>query len=898
MTTDELRRELDRIADGAPAVDLPDDTWTRARRSVVRERAAVVGASLAVVAAIAAGFTWLPDRAEPPVAADSSALGVPDHLYDPQRLVVSSDLEIGAAAVAWARGRDIVAVGGDGTYHLLRPEGFVDLFRSDQAFALSPDGTRLAYAWGDDDANRAYGVKVADLNTGRVQDFAIPDLPTAVQQITWSADGRWLAWSGLNVTTSEGGGFKGTGPVVGRVVPGAGKAQTLGAGLEDVNSSLAITDDGVVLLASTESLVRVTPSDRQVTEVSFGRLSTTAVVDPSTGLIGFGVGGNGPSDEPAPGTLAVLVDPVTGTEQRIGGAAAGEDPRSHPLGFVGSTLVIAVRDGNGDDPRLELVAKGLEQRRVAVMDAAVPTEISVATDLMTLDRPTVTRDEPDWPIDWGAWWIWGLIGLGVAAALVVFAAVRSSRRERGQLRESTGADVATPVERAEVSRQQRRVRHRVGGIALAVVAATGAGFAWWPEGAQSTDADANGAVPNRIELITAEMMHRDEDQEDSTDDFDHELVTDDLTIGQGAVAYVAETGLPVVIDADQGEYHLLDLPDFIGNNPEAARLRAGPTVSLSPDGRQLAYGYAELAGNPYMSKVTKQSGVRIVDLDSGDVRTVELDAPVRGAVAVTGFSWSPDGRWLLWFGTEVEIWDSLLLQNPTNAVGRIGPDGAADRLKYFVTSAYAIDPEGGVAIARPDELRFVPVIGAPVTVPRSETDSESTFAVAAQATNEDVDLPNEYYFQVLRTVDTDYTYRVDAYPYIITADTVHRSDPVDVDGRVIEPIGWLDHDRILVRAGAVLASGSVELTDLVVIDVHDKATTKVGSVAEDVPYLSVATGLLDGQSTVERPVPRWAKPWWGIPPVLLVGPGLAGAIAVLLALRWLWRRRTAHVTLS
>ena len=39
------------------------------------------------------------------------------------------------------------------------------------------------------------------------------------------------------------------------------------------------------------------------------------------------------------------------------------------------------------------------------------------------------------------------------------------------------------------------------------------------------------------------------------------------------------------------------------------------------------------------------------------------------------------------------------------------------------------------------------------------------------------------------------------------------------------------------------------------------------------------------------PDPEWAEePWWGIDPSLLIGLGVAGAIAVLMGLRWGWRR--------
>jgi hypothetical protein len=396
MSTDDLRRELDRISGFAPEVHVAHDTWDRARLSVVRDRVAVAAAGFAVVAIVAAGVTWLPDRLDPPVA-DSSALGVPDHLYFvPHRMSdrdsddgswlrdeVETDvtgIKVGAAAWLTYTGLPVVVDASDGDYHLLDLPDFAgnnETFArglGNPVVALAPDGRRLAYGYavfGPDAGTKPIpsGVRVVDLTTGELREIPVPgEEGTAVSRIEWSPDGSWLAFAGMQQGTwtrdsmGNASGDRG-GPVLGRIAPGATEAQVRPV----VNDGIGLTVDDQGTVTWFSGRLRVWDDD--------------------------GVAGGSDEDPALERALGTTPD----------GAAVRLD-----------------EDADGATRGVELVSADGTATRVVVIENGVDTSsLSLATDLMSADRPTVDRPEPDWPWSEGRWWVTIVLGVPGAIALLM-----------------------------------------------------------------------------------------------------------------------------------------------------------------------------------------------------------------------------------------------------------------------------------------------------------------------------------------------------------------------------------------------------------------------------------------------------------------------------------------------
>jgi hypothetical protein len=261
MTTDELRRELDRIAGSAPAIELPGDTWRRARRSVVRDRAAMVVAGAAVVVGVAGVVAWLPDDADPPVAAGPA--GVPARIQnaptyftgqDLDDLTYSGDIEtaldIGRAAVAYAteEGVPVVVDAASGEYHFLALPGFAGIFA---AMELSPDGQHLAYSYADPAAQERNsdpmptGVRIVDLETGDLRDVPLQGgMGVSVHDVSWSPGGTWLIWAGSRTTDWDSGGVGSSGgSLLGVVAPGAAVSQLVDP-VDRQYMAAAVSDEG------------------------------------------------------------------------------------------------------------------------------------------------------------------------------------------------------------------------------------------------------------------------------------------------------------------------------------------------------------------------------------------------------------------------------------------------------------------------------------------------------------------------------------------------------------------------------------------------------------------------------------------------------------------------------
>lgn len=191
---------------------------------------------------------------------------------------------------------------------------------------------------------------------------------------------------------------------------------------------------------------------------------------------------------------------------------------------------------------------------------------------------------------------------------------------------------------------------------LALIVGVGTTVLRHDDGAQVVDGDVRTrlGVPDHLYVPPSYETERDGDGSWSSD-----LLSDDLAIGIGAAAYVTDTGLPVVVDAKTGGYHLLDLPGVTTAGPIASG-----SVSLSPDGRQLAWGWAGDA-----SAQPRPSGIRIADLETGQVSEVRLDGT--RAVLVGSLAWSPNSMWLAWEGREMREWRDQAIRPADRSIGGV-----------------------------------------------------------------------------------------------------------------------------------------------------------------------------------------------------------------------------------
>lgn len=442
MTARELRDELTRIADSAPQVHVPDDTFTRGRRSLARSRAMVgvaVAASLALIGGLALGGAFTGDRA--PVATDRGGVGVPDHLYAVPGHVTGNretDLALGQAAAVFLTpsGVPVLVDAARGGYHLLDLDGLrsqdSDLSPVqawDPSIALSPDGRSLAWGWIDpaDDARSGVtgGIRIADLETGEVREVVPASAdPVLVDHVDWSANSRWLAWTGSRIQTMTETSLSTDGSVAGAVPPGSDTTTITRVDGPEIRNGdeLTVTGDGPLAAVSDRGDLAVVSGNLLV----HGKERTR-----------FALGDQGVADlwfqgnrvlalihQDGDTTLAMALERADGPK-RVVFTTTGS---ARVLGVFASGAVAVIREHPQDEAptRVDAIAPiedstEVSESALVEVDADIGS-LSVATDLIdetSLKHPTLTRPEPDWPWTWQRKaLVFGGIGLGIGAVLL------------------------------------------------------------------------------------------------------------------------------------------------------------------------------------------------------------------------------------------------------------------------------------------------------------------------------------------------------------------------------------------------------------------------------------------------------------------------------------------------
>lgn len=453
------------------------------------------------------------------------------------------------------------------------------------------------------------------------------------------------------------------------------------------------------------------------------------------------------------------------------------------------------------------------------------------------------------------------------------------------LLEREAADAPHVVVPADTWRRGRRRRMAKAAGAVLASAAVVAGLAVAPsvhDGDRALAPAGTGtslALPDHLHAPPEWMS----DQDAETGEWVRDEVRSALAVGPAAAAWVTPGGLPVVVDAETGEHHLLDLPDVVSANPNA-RIFYSPDwlpVALSPDGRQLAYGYARITED------VRLAGIRVVDLVTGETawqQPLSADA----GIAVSQVAWSRSGEWLGWRGSRPREWTPSSIGGNQPVAGIVSQDvrGPVVELEVAGSGAVSVSDSGlGLAV---DSGTVTSLVSC---APDAQLDTFCSPSTRQQVPGTTDVAPGAVFSPDGSTLALS-TY--DGYD-LITLEVGDRRPTVAAEGMPddrpwqVSALGWIDDEHVLVLRDD--DEGSDGILSVVPVDAEDGASVDVGVVDSVVGTPSIAIDLVTlDRPTVDRPDPDW--PWSEERWVLTVGGGVLLALLLLLAVGLLLRRRT------